>query len=279
MGTDGSILNRSKPDNRNTIYQDLHDNQLVPDAPIASRSASKILNFLFEMLQPESVLDVGCGLGIWLSVARSLGVDHIQGIEGPWLDSENLYIEPDYVLIGDLEKPFDLSRRFDLVISLEVAEHLSPDRAEGFIDNLVHHGDVILFSAAIPFQGGHNHLNEAWPVYWADIFKTQGYQCLDVIRPRIWEDKEIFWHLRQNILLFVQEEVSLVSARETACRTAYHDSPPALVHPEAYSGLFHVLEQLNKIRQRYDHLVKYLFRGGTFHVDITNGELNISRPK
>ncbi len=279
METDNSNRVQSTQDQRNTIYRDLHDNQLVPDSPIAFRSAFRVLNLLFDMHYPASVLDVGCGLGIWLSVAQSLGVEHIQGVEGPWLNPKNLHIKPAHVLTRDLENPFDLFRRYELVISLEVAEHLKPDRAGSFVENLVRHGDMILFSAAIPYQGGHNHLNEQWPAYWADIFKTQGYQCFDVIRPGIWEDKEIFWHLRQNILLFVSEKCSLLPDLQNASDIFQNGQPVPLVHPDAYCGLFQVMEQLDEIRQRYDYLIKYLSKGGTFHADFTNGELNITRPQ
>jgi SAM-dependent methyltransferase len=266
-------------DGRDVIYKDLHETQLVPDAPIAFRSASKILNLLFDMHRPASILDVGCGLGIWLSVAQSLGVEHIQGVEGPWLDPKNLRIDPARLMSRDLENPFDLNRRYDLVISLEVAEHLRPDRAAGFVENLIRHGDTILFSAAIPYQGGHNHLNEQWPAYWAELFQSQGYRCLDVIRPIIWEDKEIFWHLRQNILLFVSERSSLLPGLENAAPIYRNGNPAPLVHPDAYCGLFQIMAKLDEIRQRYDYLINHLSKGGMFHVDITNGELNITRPQ
>ena len=151
-------------DNREKIYRDLHD-MLEPQERQNHISAHKVLHLLFERYKPSSVLDVGCGLGTWLSVARELGVEAIFGIEGQWLDLKQLRIEPEYVAVRDLELPFNLSRAFDLVISLEVAEHLSPNAAHSVSASLIAHGDIVLFSAAIPHQGGHNHINEQLPSY------------------------------------------------------------------------------------------------------------------
>jgi 2-polyprenyl-3-methyl-5-hydroxy-6-metoxy-1,4-benzoquinol methylase len=65
-----------------------------------------------------------------------------------------------------LIQPLDLEKEFDLVVSLEVAEHLPASAADQFVNTLVKHGKKILFSAAIPGQGGQDHLNEQWPDYW-----------------------------------------------------------------------------------------------------------------
>jgi 2-polyprenyl-3-methyl-5-hydroxy-6-metoxy-1,4-benzoquinol methylase len=157
-------------DKREIIYRDLQGVQLESQEQQNHISAEKIFHLLFKLYKPNSILDVGCGLGTWLSVARELGVENVCGIEGPWINPKQLRIDPEYVIIQDLEHPFNLHRSFDLVISLEIAEHLSPNVASTFIASLVSHGDIILFSAAIPYQGGHNHINEQFPSYWANLF-------------------------------------------------------------------------------------------------------------
>ena len=85
---------------------------------------------------------------------------------------------------ADLTHPLQLDRQFDLVLSLEVAEHIPAGRAATFIDSLVRHGDAILFSAAIPRQGGEQHINCQWPSWWAELFTQRGYQTFDLVRPR-----------------------------------------------------------------------------------------------
>jgi hypothetical protein len=111
----------------------------------------------------------------------------------------------EYFAAFDLSQPFRLGRRFDLVQSLEVAEHIPPPQAEIFVDNLAAHGDVILFSAAVPGQGGEFHVNEQPYEYWRHKFAARGFLTFDFIRPRIANVRQIEPWYRYNILLFVNE--------------------------------------------------------------------------
>src|SRR5688572_30665246 len=91
----------------------------------ASESAAVLLPCVFELVgTPTSILDVGCGTGAWLATARELGVAEIIGVDGDYLPPEQLVISPSEFVAGDLTKPLDLQRRFDVVMTLEVAEHL-----------------------------------------------------------------------------------------------------------------------------------------------------------
>lgn len=196
-------------------------------------AARVILSPLFEVFTPTSVLDVGCGLGAWLLVAKELGADMIQGVDGPWIDTQTLIIPEQHFLAQNLDEPLSLARKFDLVTSLEVAEHVAPEAADTFVDSLVAHGDIILFSAAIPFQGGQGHVNEQWPGYWARKFQARGYQVIDAIRPMIWTDENVFWWLRQNTLLFMNES-ALERFPDFADETVEDLDGLAQVHPALY---------------------------------------------
>ena len=193
----------------------------------ASESAAVLLPTVFELVgTPTSILDVGCGTGAWLATARDLGVVKIVGVDGGYLPPEQVVISQSEFVAADLTKPFDLLRRFDVVMSLEVAEHLDEQAASGFVRSLTTHGDVILFSAATPGQGGNHHVNERLPSYWVDQFASQGFQLFDLIRPRIWSDDRIMFYYRQNALLF--------ATGEAAGRLQRVPRPPIvdIVHPE-----------------------------------------------
>lgn len=158
---------------------------------------------IMKLINPKSVVDIGCGLGTFLNVFKRLGVNDILGIDGPWVDKELLYkyIDSEEFKEFDLEKKIKLEKRYDLAISLEVAEHLKEDSADIFIQNLVNSGKVILFSAAIPGQGGQNHINEQWLTYWEEKFRKHNYIIHDIIRPLFWDNSEIFWWYKQNMVL------------------------------------------------------------------------------
>jgi hypothetical protein len=159
------------------------------------RSAALVVPLLVEELAPEqSVIDVGCGEGHWGAAFRAhdLAVHGIdQGVSDPVID----------VTDHDLELPLPDLGRFSLALCLEVAEHLRPARAESFIAELCGLADVIAFSAAIPGQGGHGHLNEQWPAYWVQHFAHNGYACSGALRWSIWNDDNVENWYRQNLLI------------------------------------------------------------------------------
>jgi SAM-dependent methyltransferase len=167
-------------------------------------SARAVVPLVNELLRPASVLDVGCGTGTWLAEWRRAGVSDLLGIDGDYVDRTVLQMSSDRFEPADLEQPFSLGRKFDLVQTLEVAEHLDEASANTFVESLARHGEAVLFSAAIPGQGGTHHVNEQWPSYWAEKFARAGYTAYDVIRPQIWTDPRIAVWYRQNILLFTR---------------------------------------------------------------------------
>ena len=175
------------------------------------KDPDKIVPVIMELLQPKSVVDIGCGIGTFLHVFKREGVQDILGIDGPWVNRELLskYIKPEEFLEADLEKGLSLDKSYDLVVSLEVAEHLAPSAADTFVKNLVNAGEVILFSAAIPLQGGQNHINEQWLSYWEAKFLKHHYGLQDVIRPLFWNDPEISWWYKQNMVLFTPKGFEL----------------------------------------------------------------------
>lgn len=215
-------------------YEQLHRHHRSDDAR-RKHGARVALGKLFEHFTPRSVVDFGCGLGIWLEAAQELGVTEVHGVEGAWLDKSLLAIDPGAVSQADLAKPVALGRRFDLALSIEVAEHLPETSAEVFVATLTDHADVVMFSAAIPLQGGIGHVNEQWPSYWADKFRHHGFVPVDFIRAQIWADKSVKWPLRQNLLVYAARKLVEPGA---ALAELYHrvkdQMPLDLPHPELY---------------------------------------------
>jgi len=170
----------------------------------AQRSAEAIVPCVIELVRPSSVIDIGCGLGTWLRAFQDAGVSDVFGIDGPWVDTSQLVIPRERFQAHDLTAPFELGRTFDLVLSLEVAEHLPEESAARFITSLTSLGDVVLFSAAIPGQGGDHHLNEQWPSYWARHFRSNDFMPVDCIRFRFWDDTRVATFYAQNMFLAVR---------------------------------------------------------------------------
>jgi SAM-dependent methyltransferase len=167
------------------------------------RSAAALLARLELGLEPASVLDVGCGRGVWLEAWKRRGAARVLGLDGAYVDSTNL--APDEFRAMDLGRPFDLQQRFELVQCLEVAEHLPPASADALVASLVRHGDVVMFSAAPPGQGGEHHVNEQPLMYWVARFSALGFAAFDCVRPRVREVREIEPWYRYNTVLFAND--------------------------------------------------------------------------
>ncbi len=209
------------------FYDDLSETALP--------SARRIVPMLLEMAHIKSAVDFGCGDGSWLSVLRELGVEEIHGVDGDWVDITQLRIPESCFQRSALDQSVSLSRKFDLAISLEVAEHLPPTRAQSFVGELCGAAPIVLFSAAIPHQGGVNHINEQWPAYWAAQFEGFGYRAIDILRRPVWDDPDITWWYKQNLLIFASDEAV---NKYPALKQGVDANPPAaLIHPEKYEEI------------------------------------------
>lgn len=171
----------------------------------STRSAIAIVPTVLKLIQPKSVVDVGCGVGAWLSVFKNMGVGDVVGIDGGWA-RDHWQLAPAEFIEHDLSTVsarFSLPRKFDLVVCLEVGEHLPPESAPALVASLTRLGPVVMFSAAVPLQGGVQHVNEQWQDYWAELFANAGYRTVDGLRATFWNDRDIDWWYLQNAFLFV----------------------------------------------------------------------------
>ncbi len=166
-------------------------------------SAQRIVPIVQAATGATDIADFGCGEGAWLNVWKHAGLQ-VQGVDGDYVDRDRLLIDRSEFLAADLSRHVDLGRRFDLVQSLETAEHLPEACAAGFVSTLTAHADLVLFSAAVPGQGGEHHVNERSPEFWRDLFRKREYQAVDCVRPLVRDDKQVQRWYRYNSLLYVR---------------------------------------------------------------------------
>jgi SAM-dependent methyltransferase len=215
------------------MAEDGYSRQFFADHAIEGRrSAEAVVPLVLELVEPRSVVDLGCGAGVWLAAFARHGVDDILGVDGDWVPDDVLEIPREHFVSSRLDQPLRLDRRFDLAVSLEVAEHLPESAARQFVETVVGLAPCVLFSAAVPQQGGRQHLNEQWPDYWAALFGEHGYVVVDAIRPVVWSNPRVTYWYRQNTLLYVREDVCAGRPALARARERTLESMLSLVHPE-----------------------------------------------
>jgi hypothetical protein len=156
------------------------------------------------------------------------------GIDGPWNDQQTMAHPAIRFQAANLETPLGLSERFDLALSIEVVEHLSPAAGEAVVESLSRLSDAVMFSAAVPGQGGVNHIHERYPSHWAGLFMSRGFRVFDAFRPWFWTDERVMpWH-RANVFLYARDTHPLARAGFAEVgQTGLMDA----VHPWLYDRL------------------------------------------
>jgi cyclopropane fatty-acyl-phospholipid synthase-like methyltransferase len=134
-----------------------HDNEIL------------FLTILAAFGKPDSYLDIGSGDGAMVNTATKLGIESIGLDQLPRTEWSNLHQV-------DLREPQYLNKTFQLVTSIETAEHIEPEYADIFIDTITRHANgMIIFTAAMPGQQGHGHYNCQPAYYWREKFYKRGW--------------------------------------------------------------------------------------------------------
>nr|WP_285849278.1 methyltransferase domain-containing protein [Brevibacillus borstelensis] len=231
-----------------------------------------------KLAEPSSVIDIGCGVGAWLSAFRENGVKEILGVDGEYVNRDLLHIPPEFFLGADISQPLDLGgKRYDLAICMEVAEHIWHLSAGVLVDTLTKLSDMILFSAAIPWQGGTHHVNERWIHYWIELFEQRGYKAVDAIRRKVWNSPDVEPCYKQNSIIFCTQEKldNIVNLQREYERTDLNMI--SIVHPDIYltrlaqTGMI----TLNSYK-KLDKKIIVFGTGGISEVICNNSNIQIS---
>jgi hypothetical protein len=145
-----------------------------------------------------SVIDVGCGTGAWLSIAKKCGCG-VYGVDGN-APTTAILIDPEEYEVADISQGISCDG-YDLAICLEVGEHLPEISAGALVAGLTK-ARYVFWSAAVPGQRGVQHINEQWCTWWEDIFCDYGYVGSSDVRRVFWDEPGIAPFYRQNFAIY-----------------------------------------------------------------------------
>ena len=188
---------------------------------------------IVETIGPKSVLDVGCAYGYLVGALRRLGVE-AYGIDASAhaIGSADEEIRPYCAVRSALDPlPEHFPKHFDLVVTIEVIEHLYEEDCDAFIHNICSYTDDILFSSTPSDIADVTHFNVQQPEYFAKRFAREGFirdfthdagyispqamrftRMEDLEVSRVVEGYERF--VRQNRAAAEQRELALKSEKE-----------------------------------------------------------------
>lgn len=240
---------------------------------VAYNSAMEILPIIFEYYKPSNIIDIGCGVGAWLKAFKDLGIKNYKGIDG--VDIEEPLVPKENIETTNLLEHKNINNiKYDLVTSLEVAEHIPNQYSKSFIDLLTSYGDVILFSAAIPHQPGVDHINCRPILFWVDIFNKKGYDCFDFIRNKTYYNKKVTHYYSQNILLFVKKEKTDIFTKQ---HLEINNFPIFFYHPIYFESLIKeknkLITEMNNLKSESESMIKQK-NNLILEVDRLNSKIN-----
>ncbi len=189
----------------------------------------QIVPIILKYFKIKNIIDIWWWIWAFTKLFLDNWIDAIC-VDWPRVNKNNLYIDEKYFVEKDLEQYNDFCKKYDLALSLEVAEHLSLAAAKNFVKTLCSCSDYIIFSAAIPHQWWQNHINEQPPEYRESLFKNEQYEIVDCFRVLIWDNKKIPWRYKNNIFLYHKKWTDIPNGLSDKW-------PLYTVHPDAYNDI------------------------------------------
>lgn len=156
---------------RRSVYDESFFTQTLD---LKKRSSRKVAEIICSLYDFTSVLDIGCGMGLYIS---ELGRMEKQAF-GCDSSRDAIALAPNdcFVFFADVTKDIHINQRFDLVICFEVAEHIRKRHSETLVKNCTRYGDCVLFTAAPKGQGGVGHINEQSYDFWIRLFEKRHFE-------------------------------------------------------------------------------------------------------
>jgi 2-polyprenyl-3-methyl-5-hydroxy-6-metoxy-1,4-benzoquinol methylase len=198
------ILKYNIPILNRYVHKKIYDSDFFDAANkaklLSSNKVAKIIDMNFNF---SSILDIGCGMGLYLYEFKKMGKD-VLGCDssecGIRMASQEITI-----FYADVTKPIILNRKFDLVLCFEVAEHIRKKFSRQLVKNCTHYANSVVFTAAPKGQGGVGHINEQSKNFWISLFMEHEFKynkdLSRKVREQMRKENTVSW-LSNNFMSF-----------------------------------------------------------------------------
>ncbi len=193
-----------------SVDLNIYDEKFYNNADkIIAPSVQSVVTILIKYFNPKSVIDIGCGNGLYLAKFAEAGKE-ILGFDGSPA-AVKISSVADKIKLFNLTKSLRLNRHFDLCLCIELAEHLPLVAADTLVNSLTSLSNNIVFTAATPGQGPRSigHINEQPHQFWIKKFEVDSFiynKELTHIIKREMEQARVVWWLSKNLMIFQKHD-------------------------------------------------------------------------
>jgi len=167
----------------------------------------QLLKTIIEVRKPTSLLDIGAGVGWYCEAAVRLGVQKVIGIEKT-PDIHQMEVFP--VIVSDAAITKLDYGTIDVVLCLEVAQCIAPERVNGLVENCCRNSNFIVWSSAQPGQACPTGINLQPIQYWIEKFSKYGFIIDLEATEKLRLSAKVEW-LKANICVFRPMKITLIS--------------------------------------------------------------------
>lgn len=156
---------------------DIYDDEFhqMMTNPVWKRDAEQVVSILDKYLCPDSIIDLGCSVGLHCAAFAKRGVS-IHGVDGSEAALQNSVISNKLIEHHDLREEYRPQEKYDLCLCFEVAEHLHETHADTLVKSISNCSDKVAFTAASPGQGGRHHVNEQPAQFWDKKMRAHDFR-------------------------------------------------------------------------------------------------------
>ena len=161
-----------------------------------------LAKWIKKYFKPKEVVDIGCGSGLYVNSLRDQKIKAVGYDINPIVEGKK-YLNKKSI--------FDINHKSELIICLEVAEHIETKHNDEIVESLYNNlkpGGTLIFTAAFPGQQGIGHINCQPKEYWLEKFTNIGLirntKAEDNWEKTMSKERHMGW-FRINKLIFTKQ--------------------------------------------------------------------------
>jgi SAM-dependent methyltransferase len=166
--------------------------------------AAIISTAIMDQFAPDSVFDIGCGIGLHMKPFLDADID-AAGVDETDVAHENAVVPTKRIAIQNLTAPYDPGERYDMVLCIDMLEYTAPEQEAALLTTITNAvRETAVVSVPLPRYSSFRYDREEPLAYWVDRFDDHGLQydeaATQELQERVDADEEAW--VPEQLLVF-----------------------------------------------------------------------------